>query len=196
MPHPSHIAPSVAQRGLRVAQAWPNRSARDRFGIYLKYHARASPPATGPIIHPHAARDGCRAATALLPYTRSDGRCAGIRRAAGGGTEPVPTVDAAALILERPADAESDGRIVLGVRQPGGGWALPSAPVDEAAQGAPADLGLQYLDCGNVIGALQVRPSDAIARPRWRDGPVRSRQAHVYYGRRMCARRAATRCRG
>ena len=75
--------------------------------------------------------------------------------------------------------SEADGRIVLGVRQPGGGWALPSEPVDEAAQGAPADLGLQYLDCGNVIGALQVRPSDAIARPRWRDGPVRSRQAHV-----------------
>ena len=94
--------------------------------------------------------DGCR----LQAHCRSDGRFAGIRPAAGGGTEPIPTVDAAALILERP-DADADGRTVLGVRQPGGGWALPSTPVDEAAQGVAADLGLQYLDCGNVIGAVQ-----------------------------------------
>ena len=161
-------------------EAWPNRSAADRVGVYLKYHAASAPPACGPIIHPAAALARCRPHTraSLLAHTRSGGAFSGIRYAGGGGpdaagggglaaavaekryTEPIPTVDAATLVLER-----DDGR-VLAVREEGAArWFLPSVEASsssssssslEASQYGPRQLAaLQYLDAGNVIGVLQ-----------------------------------------
>ena len=129
-------------------EAWPNQSAHDRCGVYLKYHAASSPPACGPIIHPFAARAGCRPATAarLLPHTRSDGRCAGIRfRAHGGGdgTEPIPTVDGAVCICERPDTHDTAEKTVLAVRATDGRLRLPAMNIDEAQVamllGSPGD---------------------------------------------------------
>ena len=146
-------------------EAWPNRSEHDRCGVYLKYHAACAPPACGPIVHPHAALSGCRASTAarLLPYTRADGRCAGIRFRAdrgGDGTEPVPTVDHAACIVERPDTPEAAGRTVLAVRALEGQLVLPSVDVDErkeaAMLGCPGEPG--YFGC-QCAATLRARPS-------------------------------------
>merc|ERR1712137_1519266 len=93
-------------------EAWPNGGQQDRAGIYMKFHALTSPPAVGPIIHPSVARTYCRPESrdTVLRYHRGDGKCAGIRcksdDPSGKSIEPIPTIDSAALIIER-----SDGRI-------------------------------------------------------------------------------------
>ena len=37
----------LLMHGFAWHEAWPNTGPTDRFGVYLKYHARSSPPATG-----------------------------------------------------------------------------------------------------------------------------------------------------
>jgi hypothetical protein len=137
-------------------EACPNYSDVDRFGIYQKYHAKATPPAVGPWVHPTNARDALRHPH-LMPYTRGDGRVAATTFT--DGSQPyfperpgwmtgrvdakMPVVDDVRVVLEDRSD-----RVLL-VRMPGDAeqWQLPGCPAVETPGG-------DNLDCGNVIGCV------------------------------------------
>jgi hypothetical protein len=62
-------------------EAWPNNSAGNRFGLYMKFHASNAPPAVGPMIHPTAGHAALSARHKhVIPYHRADGRFAGVDR--------------------------------------------------------------------------------------------------------------------
>lgn len=134
----------------------------DRFGIYQKYHAKATPPAVGPWVHPTSTRKLLRHPH-LMPYTRGDGRVAATTYA--DGTQPyfpdrapvlkgrvdakMPVVDVTQLVLE-----DRSSRVLL-VRDASGNWGLPGCDAVETKGG-------DNLDCGNVIGCLTDHVSDTL----------------------------------
>ena len=123
-------------------EACPNFSTLDRFGIYQKYHAKATPPAVGPWIHPSNARAALRHPH-LMPYTRGDGRVAATTY--GDGTSPyfperapytkgrvdakMPVVDDVRVVLE-----DRNGRILL-VRRAAAAAATGRGAAEVGAEG-------------------------------------------------------------
>ena len=137
----------------------PNTSDGDRFGLYMKYHPKNSPPSNGPLLHPQALAGLLSTPHRhLTPYTCSDARYyshshSPDEHGGGGVNESMQTIDRAALLLEDEA-----GRVLLqqqGGAAAGGGtgeggvgevWGLPSCEVGYARGG--------YMDNSNVIGQL------------------------------------------
>ncbi len=126
----------VLMHGFCWHEARPNYGTTDRCGLYMKFHAKSSPPACGPTIYPSAAHDVLRPeAKHLLPYHRGDGQYAAVRDVPVGG------VDEGRLLIE-----DREGRVlVLGDGE--GSWALPryAAAEDESAG---------ILDVCNVMGSV------------------------------------------
>ncbi|MCB1741898.1 MAG: phytanoyl-CoA dioxygenase family protein [Gammaproteobacteria bacterium] len=126
----------VLMHGFAWHEARPNYGNSDRAGLYMKFHAKSSPPACGPTIYPSAVHDALRPeARHLVPYHRGDGKYAAVREGPIGG------VDEARLVIEDPQE-----RLLL-VRAEGGRWRLPgyTAAEDETAR---------ILDVCNVMGSV------------------------------------------
>ena len=126
----------ILMHGFAWHEARPNYGDTDRCGLYMKFHAKSSPPACGPTIYPSAVHDFLRSeAKHLVPYHRGDGNYAALRDGPVGG------VDEARLLIE---DREEH---VLLLRDSAGGWALPrfAAAEDESAS---------ILDVCNVMGSV------------------------------------------
>ena len=124
----------------------PNTSEGDRFGLYMKFHPRSSPPSNGPLLHPHALSELLSPKHRhLVPYTCPDAR---YYTDSGSGlriNEGMQTIDRAALLLED----DQTGRVLLqyqGMQNGTDCWALPSCEVRETQGG--------YMDNSNVIGQL------------------------------------------
>ncbi|MGK0172173.1 MAG: ectoine hydroxylase-related dioxygenase (phytanoyl-CoA dioxygenase family) [Gammaproteobacteria bacterium] len=126
----------VLMHGFAWHEARPNSGNSDRFGLYMKFHAKSSPPACGPTIYPSAVHEHLRNdAKHLVPYHRDDGNFAALRDGPVGG------VDEARLLIE-----DSEGRILV-LGDGTGHWRLPrfKAAEDESAG---------ILDVGNVMGSV------------------------------------------
>jgi hypothetical protein len=126
----------VLMHGFCWHEARPNYGTTDRCGLYMKFHAKSSPPACGPTIYPSAAHDVLRPeAKHLLPYHRGDGQYAAVRDVPVGG------VDEGRLLIE-----DREGRVLV-LGDGAGGWALPryAAAEDESAG---------ILDVCNVMGSV------------------------------------------
>lgn len=103
----------VLMHGFAWYEARPNSGNADRFGLYVKFHAKSSPPACGPTIYPSAVHDHLRNdAKHLVPYHRDDGHFAALRDGPVGG------VDEAQLLIE-----DSEGRILV-LGDDSGHWRL------------------------------------------------------------------------
>ncbi|MDP6700865.1 MAG: phytanoyl-CoA dioxygenase family protein [Candidatus Latescibacteria bacterium] len=127
---------AVLMHGFCWHEARPNYGASDRCGLYMKFHAKSSPPACGPTIYPSTAHDALPpSARHLLPYHRGDGQYAAVRDVPVGG------IDEGRLLIE-----DSEG-LVLVLGDGAGGWALPryAAAEDETAG---------ILDVCNVMGSV------------------------------------------
>ena len=126
----------VLMHGFCWHEARPNYGASDRCGLYMKFHAKSSPPACGPTIYPSTAYDALPpSARHLLPYHRGDGQYAAVRNVPVGG------IDEGRLLIE-----DSKGRVLV-LDDGAGGWALPryAAAEDETAG---------ILDVCNVMGSV------------------------------------------
>ena len=127
---------AVLMHGFCWHEARPNYSASDRCGLYMKFHAKSSPPACGPTIYPSIAHDALPPSTKhLLPYHRGDGQYAAVR------DMPVGGIDEGRLLIE-----DNEGRVLVlgdGV----GGWALPRYAAAE-------DENAGILDVCNVMGSV------------------------------------------
>jgi hypothetical protein len=126
----------VLMDGFAWHEARPNSGNSDRFGLYMKFHAKSSPPACGPTIYPSAVHHHLRdEAKHLVPYHRDDGRFAALRDGPVGG------VDEAQLLIE-----DAEGRILVLDDGPGQ-CRLPKffAVEDESAG---------ILDVCNVMGSV------------------------------------------
>ena len=123
----------------------PNYGNSDRCGLYMKFHAKSSPPACGPTIYPSTVHevlpDGAKH---LVPYHRGDGRYAAIRE-----DGPVGGVDAARLLIE-----DRDGKVLV-VGNDADGWRLPEFA---AAEDATAGI----LDVCNVMGSVVAQARDRL----------------------------------
>ncbi len=127
---------AILMHGFTWHEARPNYGDTDRCGLYMKFHAKSSPPACGPTIYPSAVHDFLRReAKHLVPYHRGDGQYAALRDGPVGG------IDEARLLIE-----DSEGRVLL-LRDGADGWALPrfAAAEDESAS---------ILDVCNVMGSV------------------------------------------
>ena len=114
----------------------PNYGNSDRCGLYMKFHAKSSPPACGPTIYPSSVHDVLPDdAKHLVPYHRGDGRFAALR------DEPVGGVDEARVLIE-----DSDDKLLV-LGNPADGWRLP---LFAAAEDASAGI----LDVCNVMGSV------------------------------------------
>jgi phytanoyl-CoA hydroxylase len=126
----------VLMDGFAWHEARPNSGNSDRFGLYMKFHAKSSPPACGPTIYPSAVHNYLRdEAKHLVPYHRDDGHFAALRDGPVGG------VDEAQLLIE-----DSEGCILV-LDDGAGQWRLPrfAAAEDESAG---------ILDVCNVMGSV------------------------------------------
>jgi len=126
----------ILMHGFAWHEARPNSGDRDRCGLYMKFHARSSPPACGPWIYPSEVHDFLRdEARHLVPFHRGDGKYAALRDGPVGG------VDEARTLIE-----DSEGRVLV-LRDGADGWALPrfAAAEDESAS---------ILDVCNVMGSV------------------------------------------
>ena len=122
--------------GFTWHEARPNFGGTDRCGLYMKFHAKSSPPACGPTIFPSTVHDFLRSeAKHLVPYHRGDGKYAAVRDGPVGG------IDEARLLIE-----DCEGRVLV-LRDGADGWALPrfAAAEDESAG---------ILDVCNVMGSV------------------------------------------
>ncbi|MCY3763450.1 MAG: phytanoyl-CoA dioxygenase family protein, partial [Gemmatimonadetes bacterium] len=127
---------AILMNGFAWHEARPNFGDTDRCGLYMKFHARSSPPACGPTIYPSQVHDFLPPeARHLVPWHRGDGRYAAIRN------HPVGGVDEARLLIE-----DSEGRVLV-LGDGGDRWGLPrfSAAEDESAG---------ILDVCNVMGSV------------------------------------------
>ena len=127
---------AVLMHGFCWHEARPNYSDSDRCGLYMKFHAKSSPPACGPTIYPSAAYSALPSgARHLLPYHRTDSEYAAVREVPVGG------VDEGQLLIE-----DIEGRVLV-MGDGSGGWILPryAAAEDETAG---------ILDVCNVMGSV------------------------------------------
>ena len=134
----------VLMNGFLWHEPRPNYGNADRCGLYMKFHAKSSPPACGPTIYPSAVHDVLPDDKKhLVPYHRDDGRYAALRDGPVGG------VDAARLLIE-----DSDDKVlVLGNHT--NGWRLP---LFVAAEDETAGI----LDVGNVMGSVTAQARDQL----------------------------------
>jgi hypothetical protein len=126
----------VLMHGFTWHEARPNYGNSDRCGLYMKFHAKSSPPACGPTIYPTAVHDFLGdQAKHLIPHHRGDGQFAALRDAPVGG------VDAGSVLIE-----DSEGQILL-VDDGANGWRVPTfAATEDASAG--------ILDVCNVMGSI------------------------------------------
>ncbi len=127
---------AILMNGFAWHEARPNFGDTDRCGLYMKFHARSSPPACGPTIYPSQVHDFLPPeARHLVPWHRGDGRYAALRQ------RPVGGVDEARLLIE-----DSEGRVLV-LGDGADGWGLPrfAAAEDESAG---------ILDVCNVMGSV------------------------------------------
>ncbi len=124
--------------GFSWHEARPNYGNSDRCGLYMKFYARSSPPACGPVVFPGAAHQ-------LLPddkkYLISEHR-ADSRYAAVRDEGPIGGVDEGQILIE---DNE-EHLLMLG--SDSDGWRLPSFQAFE-------DETAGILDVCNVMGSMQ-----------------------------------------
>ncbi len=126
----------VLMDGFLWHEARPNYGNSDRCGLYMKFHAKSSPPACGPTIYPSAVHDFLPDDLKhLVPYHRGDGQYAALRDGPVGG------IDEAQLLIE---DSEED-LLVLG--NDTDGWRLPKFAAAE-------DPTASILDVCNVMGSV------------------------------------------
>jgi ectoine hydroxylase-related dioxygenase (phytanoyl-CoA dioxygenase family) len=126
----------VLMDGFLWHEARPNYGNSDRCGLYMKFHAKSSPPACGPTIYPSAVHDVLPDDVKhLVPYHRGDGRFAALR------DEPVGGIDEARVLIE-----DSDEKVLV-LGNDTDGWQLPgfAAAEDETAG---------ILDVCNVMGSV------------------------------------------
>ena len=70
-------------------EARPNVGNSDRCGLYMKFHAKSSPPACGPTIYPTSVHDYLsEEAKHLVPYHRDDGQFAAVREGPVSSNRP------------------------------------------------------------------------------------------------------------
>ena len=126
----------VLMNGFLWHEPRPNYSNSDRCGLYMKFHAKSSPPACGPTIYPSSVHEFLpEEAKHLVPYHRSDGRFAAIRGISVDCTEEgqvlIEDVDGKVLVLGDDAD----------------NWHLPKFQATE-------DPTAGILDTCNVMGSI------------------------------------------
>lgn len=126
----------VLMDGFLWHEARPNYGNSDRCGLYMKFHAKSSPPACGPTIYPSAVHEYLSEETKhLVPYHRGDGKFAALR------DTPVGGVDEALLLIE-----DSDERILV-LGNDADRWQLPKYAASE-------DPTAGILDVCNVMGSV------------------------------------------
>ena len=114
----------------------PNYGNSDRCGLYMKFHAKSSPPACGPTIYPTAVHEHLsESAKHLVPYHRNDGRYAAIEE------KPVNCIEEGQVLVE-----DIEGKILL-LRHGANGLRLPKF---DAAEDTTAGI----LDACNVMGSI------------------------------------------
>lgn len=127
----------ILMHGFAWHEPRPNLGDTDRCGLYMKFHARSSPPACGPTIYPSQVHDVLRdEAKHLVPFHRGDGKYTAQR-----DDGLVGGVDEVRMLIE-----DSEGRVLL-LRDGGDGWALPRCPALESEKGS-------VLDAGNVMESV------------------------------------------
>lgn len=134
----------VLMNGFLWHEPRPNYGNSDRCGLYMKFHAKSSPPACGPTIYPSAVHDVLPDGVKhLVPYHRGDGQYAALRDGAVGG------VDEARLLIE-----DSDEKVLV-LGSDADGWQLPifAASEDETAG---------ILDVCNVMGSVVAQAHDQL----------------------------------
>lgn len=134
----------VLMNGFLWHEPRPNYGNSDRCGLYMKFHAKSSPPACGPTIYPSAVHDVLpESVKHLVPYHRGDGQYAALRDGAVGG------VDEARLLIEDSAEK------ILVLGSDAEGWRLPqfAASEDETAG---------ILDVCNVMGSVVAQTRDQL----------------------------------
>ncbi len=139
----------VLMHGFAWHEGRPNTGSTDRCGLYMKFHARSSPPACGPTIFPSQVHDFLRdEAKHLVPFHRGDGKYAAIRDGLVGGIEE------ARILIE-----DSEQRVLV-LRDGADGWALPRFAAAEEEAGT-------ILDVCNVMGSVleQVRAQLGLRLP-------------------------------
>jgi ectoine hydroxylase-related dioxygenase (phytanoyl-CoA dioxygenase family) len=134
----------VLMDGFLWHEARPNYGNSDRCGLYMKFHAKSSPPACGPTIYPSAVHDILPDdAKHLVPYHRRDGQYAALR------DEPVGGVDEAELLIE-----DSEERVLV-LGNDADGWRLPKFLATE-------DSTAGILDVCNVMGSVLAQTHDQL----------------------------------
>ena len=126
----------ILAHGFAWHEARPNTGDSDRCGLYMKFYARSSPPACGPIIFPSRVHDFLPDQRKyLVPNHRGDGKFTSLRESPVGG------IDEARLVIE-----DSQGHLLL-LRDQSDRWALPrfAATEDECPS---------ILDVSNVMGSV------------------------------------------
>ena len=114
----------------------PNYGNSDRCGLYMKFHAKSSPPACGPTIYPTAVHEHLsESAKHLVPYHRNDGRYAAIEE------KPVNCIEEGQVLVE-----DIEGKFLL-LRHGANGLRLPKF---DAAEDTTAGI----LDACNVMGSI------------------------------------------
>lgn len=134
----------VLMNGFMWHEPRPNYGNGDRAGLYMKFHAKSSPPACGPTIYPSSVHEFLRDdAKHLVPYHRNDRQYAAVRGVPVGG------VDEGCVLIE-----DSDEKVlVLGNETDG--WRLP---VFAAAEDETAGI----LDVCNVMGSVVGHAKDQL----------------------------------
>lgn len=126
----------VLMNGFLWHEPRPNYGNSDRCGLYMKFHAKSSPPACGPTIYPTAVYEHLSdKAKHLVPYHRGDGRFASIER------EPVDCIEEGQVLIED----QDEKVLVLG--NEADGWHLPRFDAKE-------DATAMILDACNVMGSI------------------------------------------
>ena len=126
----------VLMNGFLWHEARPNYGNSDRCGLYMKFHAKSSPPACGPTVYPTAVHDYLSDEVKhLVPYHRGDGQFAAVR------DEPVGGVDEGRLLIE-----DGDEKVLV-LGNDAEGWRLPKYAASEDATAG-------ILDVCNVMGSV------------------------------------------
>ena len=126
----------VLMNGFLWHEPRPNYGNSDRCGLYMKFHAKSSPPACGPTIYPSSVHNFLpEEKKHLVPYHRNDGRCAAIQE------KPVDCIEDGMLLIE-----DSRGNVLV-LGNDNDGWRLPKFTAKEDATAG-------ILDACNVMGSV------------------------------------------